>query len=164
MVRHEAAEALGSIAGIHSSDELSQLDCLYSLSCIFGLILSDEQSIALLQEFSRDPEPIVSQSCEVALSMLEFENSGKSFEVKYFGLKTLALGESLTTHNETCFGSSFSLKTRLFIKMRKDLNHSSIIYNKGIQAVAASEPFVIQRGELLLLSILIMSDCYSSMY
>ncbi|KAJ0246702.1 Deoxyhypusine hydroxylase [Hirschfeldia incana] len=54
MVRHEAAEALGSIA--------------------------DEQSIALLQEFSRDPEPIVSQSCEVALSMLEFENSGKSFE------------------------------------------------------------------------------------
>ncbi|CAA7060665.1 unnamed protein product [Microthlaspi erraticum] len=54
MVRHEAAEALGSIA--------------------------DEQSIALLQEFSSDPEPIVSQSCEVALSMLEFENSGKSFE------------------------------------------------------------------------------------
>ncbi|CAN8254294.1 unnamed protein product [Cochlearia groenlandica] len=54
MVRHEAAEALGSIA--------------------------DEQSIALLQEFSRDPEPIVSQSCEVALSMLEFESSGKSFE------------------------------------------------------------------------------------
>ncbi|KAL0662971.1 hypothetical protein Bca4012_099808 [Brassica carinata] len=54
MVRHEAAEALGSIA--------------------------DEQSIALLQEFSRDTEPLVSQSCEVALSMLEFENSGKSFE------------------------------------------------------------------------------------
>uniref|UniRef100_A0A1J3FX31 Deoxyhypusine hydroxylase n=1 Tax=Noccaea caerulescens TaxID=107243 RepID=A0A1J3FX31_NOCCA len=54
MVRHEAAEALGSIA--------------------------DEQSIALLQEFSSDPEPIVSQSCEVALSILEFENSGKSFE------------------------------------------------------------------------------------
>ncbi|CAN6935266.1 unnamed protein product, partial [Brassica oleracea] len=63
MVRHEAAEALGSIA--------------------------DEQSIALLQEFSRDTEPLVSQSCEVALSMLEFENSGKSFEVKYFDLKTL---------------------------------------------------------------------------
>ncbi|CAA0387160.1 unnamed protein product [Arabidopsis thaliana] len=54
MVRHEAAEALGSIA--------------------------DEQSIALLEEFSKDPEPIVAQSCEVALSMLEFENSGKSFE------------------------------------------------------------------------------------
>uniref|UniRef100_A0A0E0FEJ2 Deoxyhypusine hydroxylase n=1 Tax=Oryza meridionalis TaxID=40149 RepID=A0A0E0FEJ2_9ORYZ len=54
MVRHEAAEALGSIA--------------------------DQESIALLEEFAKDPEPIVSQSCEVALSMLEFERSGKSFE------------------------------------------------------------------------------------
>ncbi|KAK0580505.1 hypothetical protein LWI29_002753 [Acer saccharum] len=54
MVRHEAAEALGSIA--------------------------DDQSIALLEKFARDPEPIVSQSCEVALSMLEYEQSGKSFE------------------------------------------------------------------------------------
>ncbi|KAF7848200.1 hypothetical protein BT93_L2203 [Corymbia citriodora subsp. variegata] len=57
MVRHEAAEALGSIA--------------------------DDQSVALLEEFSKDPEPIVSQSCEVALSMLEFERSGKSFEYLY---------------------------------------------------------------------------------
>ncbi|CAI9300675.1 unnamed protein product [Lactuca saligna] len=54
MVRHEAAEALGSIA--------------------------DEECVSLLEEFSKDPEPIVSQSCEVALSMLEFERSGKSFE------------------------------------------------------------------------------------
>ncbi|CAH1447305.1 unnamed protein product [Lactuca virosa] len=54
MVRHEAAEALGSIA--------------------------DEECISLLEEFSKDPEPIVSQSCEVALSMLDFERSGKSFE------------------------------------------------------------------------------------
>lgn len=54
MVRHEAAEALGSIA--------------------------DEGSLALLEEFAKDPEPLVSQSCEVALSMLEFEKSGKSFE------------------------------------------------------------------------------------
>ncbi|XP_077240280.1 ARM repeat superfamily protein [Tasmannia lanceolata] len=54
MVRHEAAEALGSIA--------------------------DKESIELLEEFAKDPEPIVSQSCEVALSMLEFERSGKSFE------------------------------------------------------------------------------------
>ncbi|XP_010038007.2 deoxyhypusine hydroxylase [Eucalyptus grandis] len=57
MVRHEAAEALGSIA--------------------------DDQSVALLEEFSKDPEPLVSQSCEVALSMLEFERSGKSFEYLY---------------------------------------------------------------------------------
>ncbi|KAJ3672183.1 hypothetical protein LUZ60_006904 [Juncus effusus] len=54
MVRHEAAEALGSIA--------------------------DVESVALLEKFAKDSEPIVSQSCEVALSMLEFERSGKSFE------------------------------------------------------------------------------------
>ncbi|KAL9431070.1 hypothetical protein AB3S75_022160 [Citrus x aurantiifolia] len=54
MVRHEAAEALGSIA--------------------------DDQSVGLLKEFAKDPEPIVSQSCEVALSMLEYEQLGKSFE------------------------------------------------------------------------------------
>ncbi|KAG0490724.1 hypothetical protein HPP92_007587 [Vanilla planifolia] len=54
MVRHEAAEALGSIADI--------------------------ECIELLREFANDPEPIVSQSCEVALSMLEFERAGKSFE------------------------------------------------------------------------------------
>ncbi|GLT42327.1 hypothetical protein SLA2020_163310 [Shorea laevis] len=54
MVRHEAAEALGSIA--------------------------DHESVALLEEYAKDPEPLVSQSCEVALSMLEFERSGKSFE------------------------------------------------------------------------------------
>ncbi|XP_068653103.1 deoxyhypusine hydroxylase-B isoform X2 [Aristolochia californica] len=60
MVRHEAAEALGSIA--------------------------DNESVALLEEFAKDPEPIVSQSCEVALSMLEYERSGKSFE--YFFMDT----------------------------------------------------------------------------
>lgn len=54
MVRHEAAEALGSIA--------------------------DDQSVALLEEFTADPEALVSQSCQVALSMLEAERSGKSFE------------------------------------------------------------------------------------
>ena len=47
----------------------------------------DDQSIALLEEFTKDPEPIVSQSCEVALSMLEFERSGKSFEVYSLNLK-----------------------------------------------------------------------------
>ncbi|KAL6629157.1 hypothetical protein ACP70R_028922 [Stipagrostis hirtigluma subsp. patula] len=57
MVRHEAAEALGSIA--------------------------DQGSIALLEEFAKDPKPIVSQSCEVALSMLEYERSGKSFEILF---------------------------------------------------------------------------------
>jgi deoxyhypusine monooxygenase len=50
MVRHEAAEALGSVA--------------------------DEASIALLKEFAQDPEAIVAQSCVVALDMLEHEASG----------------------------------------------------------------------------------------
>ncbi|CAH9104840.1 unnamed protein product [Cuscuta epithymum] len=54
MVRHEAAEALGSIA--------------------------DDHSIALLEEFVKDGDSIVSQSCEVALSMLDYERSGRSFE------------------------------------------------------------------------------------
>jgi deoxyhypusine monooxygenase len=55
MVRHEAAEALGSIA--------------------------DERSVELLQIFSTDSEPIVAQSCEVALHMLELEQQGKPFEL-----------------------------------------------------------------------------------
>ncbi|KAI5674317.1 hypothetical protein M9H77_14681 [Catharanthus roseus] len=60
MVRHEAAEALGSIA--------------------------DEECVLLLKEFAKDPEALVSQSCEVALSMLEFERSGKSFDNTFFFL------------------------------------------------------------------------------
>lgn len=58
----------------------SVLCFLIFLFCLSGSILDDE-SVALLEEFCKDPEPIVSQSCEVALSMLEFERSGKSFEV-----------------------------------------------------------------------------------
>lgn len=50
MVRHEAAEALGSIA---------QPTCLQ-----------------LLADYSADAEPIVADSCRVALDMLEFEASG----------------------------------------------------------------------------------------
>lgn len=57
MVRHEAAEALGSIA--------------------------DNESLALLRQLQGDLEPIVAQSCEVALSMLDFEQNGKSFEYLY---------------------------------------------------------------------------------
>lgn len=65
MVRHEAAEALGSIA--------------------------DDESVTLVEEFVEDPEPIVAQSCEVALSMLEFERSGQSFE--YLFMQAPVLGE-----------------------------------------------------------------------
>ena len=58
----------------------SVLCFLIFLFYLSGWILDDE-SVALLEEFCKDPEPIVAQSCEVALSMLEFERSGKSFEV-----------------------------------------------------------------------------------
>lgn len=51
MVRHEAAEALGSIAAP---------DCL-----------------RLLNQFSEDPEPIVAHSCVVALDMLHHELTGE---------------------------------------------------------------------------------------
>ena len=47
----------------------------------------DDQSIALFEEFAKDPEPIISQSYEVALSMLEFERWGKSFVVYSLNLK-----------------------------------------------------------------------------
>ncbi|KAI5444594.1 hypothetical protein KIW84_013017 [Lathyrus oleraceus] len=65
MVRHEAAEALGSIA--------------------------DDQSVALLEEFTADPEALVSQSCQVALSMLEAERSGKSFEFLFMRNPTVVV-------------------------------------------------------------------------
>lgn len=51
MVRHEAAEALGSIA--------------------------DRRCLSLLEAFSKDAEPIVAESCVVALDMLEYEESGE---------------------------------------------------------------------------------------
>ena len=47
----------------------------------------DDQSIALFEEFAKDLEPIVSQSYEVVLSMLEFERLGKSFEIYSLNLK-----------------------------------------------------------------------------
>lgn len=50
MVRHECAEALGSIA---------TADCL-----------------TILQEFQKDGERVVRESCEVALDMYEYEKSG----------------------------------------------------------------------------------------
>ncbi|XP_075997747.1 deoxyhypusine hydroxylase [Genypterus blacodes] len=49
MVRHEAAEALGSIG--------------------------KEECLAVLQRYREDEERVVKESCEVALDMLEYENS-----------------------------------------------------------------------------------------
>lgn len=52
-----------------------------SFPLLFTWSLVDDQCVSLLEEFAKDTEPIVSQSCEVALSMLDYERSGKSFEV-----------------------------------------------------------------------------------
>lgn len=49
MVRHEAAEALGSIG--------------------------KDECLAVLQQYRADVEQVVKESCEVALDMLEYENS-----------------------------------------------------------------------------------------
>lgn len=49
MVRHEAAEALGSIG--------------------------KEECLSVLQRYSEDGERVVKESCEVALDMLEYESS-----------------------------------------------------------------------------------------
>jgi len=53
MVRHEAAEALGAIG--------------------------DRTAIETLSRFADDPEPVISESCEVALDLLEWVQS-KEFE------------------------------------------------------------------------------------
>eukprot|EP00850_Spirogloea_muscicola_P023393 SM000353S13169 [mRNA] locus=s353:71036:73341:- [translate_table: standard] len=60
MVRHEAAEALGSIA--------------------------DAKSVRLLQKYQQDLEPIVAQSCDVALDMLSTEADESGNEPKYADL------------------------------------------------------------------------------
>uniref|UniRef100_H2Y0R7 Deoxyhypusine hydroxylase n=1 Tax=Ciona intestinalis TaxID=7719 RepID=H2Y0R7_CIOIN len=57
MVRHECAEALGSIA---------TGDCLKTL-----------------EEFKRDENTVVRESCEVALDMLEYENSSECFRILF---------------------------------------------------------------------------------
>jgi len=54
MVRHEAAEALGSIAL--------------------------EDYVSVLEKFAKDPEPIVSESCAVALDLVEYHLSSDAFE------------------------------------------------------------------------------------
>lgn len=43
-------------------------------------VFADIQSIALVTKFQSDPEPLVAQSCEVALSVLDRELQEQSFE------------------------------------------------------------------------------------
>jgi hypothetical protein len=46
-----------------------------------NVVFADEESVELLKEFQKDSEPIVAQSCDVALCMVDLERSGKPFEV-----------------------------------------------------------------------------------
>eukprot|EP01111_Echinosteliopsis_oligospora_P017364 TRINITY_DN748_c0_g1_i1.p1 TRINITY_DN748_c0_g1~~TRINITY_DN748_c0_g1_i1.p1 ORF type:complete len:333 (-),score=121.27 TRINITY_DN748_c0_g1_i1:122-1120(-) len=54
MVRHEAAEALGAIAA--------------------------KDAIPLLEKYSKDPEPIVAESCVVALDVADYFNNDQEFQ------------------------------------------------------------------------------------
>ena len=58
MVRHEAAEALGAIG--------------------------DRTALATLEKFVDDPEPVVAESCEVAMDLLEYVAS-KSLDYEVTG-------------------------------------------------------------------------------
>lgn len=75
----------------------------------------DETSVALLEEFAKDPEPIVSQSCEVALSMLEFEKSGKSFEV-YNMHKSICFHQLAFIQNSALIRWNFVIAVPLYAK------------------------------------------------
>ncbi|CAI5940291.1 unnamed protein product, partial [Closterium sp. NIES-64] len=54
MVRHEAAVALGSVA--------------------------DPLTLQLLRKFQKDPDPIVAESCDVALDLMQFELQPDAFQ------------------------------------------------------------------------------------
>ncbi|GAM25132.1 hypothetical protein SAMD00019534_083070, partial [Acytostelium subglobosum LB1] len=74
MVRHEAAEALGAIAST--------------------------ETVPLLEQFIKDPEPIVSESCLIALDVTEYFNNTEEFQYAD-GIKILlekANPQAVTNH------------------------------------------------------------------
>ncbi|CAI9764529.1 unnamed protein product [Fraxinus pennsylvanica] len=71
MVRLKAVDALNSIAHVEGLGSTTYCKC-----------------IELLKEFAKDPEPIVSQSCEVALRQLDFLGTNSCFR---FSVDTRAL-------------------------------------------------------------------------
>ena len=102
MVRHEAAEALGAIAAPECIALLRQV-CVGGLVEVRGLVLRLQMRLCVQfapvlrrsppsplrrihlplpslcvppPQYASDPEPIVADSCVVALDMLEFETSG----------------------------------------------------------------------------------------
>ncbi|KAF3792801.1 Deoxyhypusine hydroxylase [Nymphaea thermarum] len=100
----------------------------------------DHDSVALLEEFTRDPEPIVSQSCEVALSMLDFERCGKPLEV-CIGLRSSGsygdVDYGLKYGTRACCGHGsdpYNFDPRVFCGNTKVINGSTVT------ASACSDP------------------------
>lgn len=77
MVRHEAAEALGSIADVEVRSNLAALRFLLIAACPSSFPPSPPQTIKLLEEFSHDSVEPVKESCVVALDILAYENSNE---------------------------------------------------------------------------------------
>ncbi|PON69058.1 Coatomer beta subunit [Parasponia andersonii] len=83
LLRHEVAYVFGQLQSKAASSALS--DILKDVN-EHPMVRHEateapgDQSVSLLEKFAMDSEPIVSQSCEVAVGMLEFEQTGKSFE------------------------------------------------------------------------------------
>ncbi len=70
MVRHECAEALGSIA----NDEVG-LFGQFRRRTGANTVLTP-QCLPILREYAVDQEPVVRESCQVALDVYEYEHSG----------------------------------------------------------------------------------------
>lgn len=75
MVRHEAAIALGSIAGEPTPMPLFNpiVFCCQHCRVDSCAVYADAACVALLQQFSEDSDMLVRESCVVALDMLHDE-------------------------------------------------------------------------------------------
>ncbi|KAJ1350973.1 Deoxyhypusine hydroxylase [Parelaphostrongylus tenuis] len=84
LFRHEVAYVLGQLQSplviqeLKDRLRLSSENCMVRHECAeaLGAIASDE-CISILQRFIDDPERVVRESCEVALDMADYENTGE---------------------------------------------------------------------------------------
>lgn len=82
LFRHEVAYVLGQVQSPVTIQELKDRLLLPTENCMvrhecaeaLGAIATDECT-KILQEYVKDPETVVRESCEVALDMAEYENS-----------------------------------------------------------------------------------------
>ncbi|ETN84672.1 PBS lyase HEAT-like repeat protein [Necator americanus] len=84
LLRHEVAYVLGqvqssvAIKGLKSRLSLISENCMVRHECAEALgAIATEECISILQEYAKDEERIVRESCEVALDMAEYENSSE---------------------------------------------------------------------------------------